>query len=348
VDEIYLLGVCEGDEFILLSFDVLRHLGHIVGHLIALHVDEGTMKAEFPTVYQILDYAVDFGFAYLDESNLVSSVLKRKPMDPANGVRLELDLEHPWRSLDLTRAVSGFRVTISETVDLIVSEQGRPEFCHIYGTVDVIASIFGLQPQCHLRLSSGSRFEDVTFHRCVSVQSPEQKDIPFIPPFGSFRLMTYRNTTPHIRFPLWVAPLFKSAGGKFTFEVTISADTNLKSEVEKVAGRFQLPIGVNADSIRILNARWSYEAVERWINWDIGKLSPKHPAVLTGEGSLEPGLDLLGRHAIVSVQFCAPGISPSGFEIEKFQFPKPNEHVIPAVNTFSKAGGYEFRALIGK
>jgi AP-3 complex subunit mu len=347
VDEIFLLGVCEGDEFILFAFDVLRYLGHLIGHLIARVADEATIKAEFPTVYQVLDYAADFGFPYLDEPNLVSSVLTRKPADPAKGVRLQLDLEHPWRMVNLGRVVNGFAANVCETVDLIVSEQGRPEFCHVYGTVDAMASVSGTLPQCRLKLGS-SRFEDATFHRCADVKSPDQKDIPFVPPFGSFRLMTYRNTTPHLKFPIWIVPVFQSSAGKFTFEMTVKADTGLKSDPEKVDVTFQLPTAVNGDSIRILNGRWMYEPTERIVTWEIGSVSVKTPAVLNGEATLADGTDLVGRHAIVAVQFTAVGITPSGFCIETIEFPKTGDRVALEIRTSAKAGSYEFRTIITK
>jgi AP-3 complex subunit mu len=348
VDEIYLVGVCEGDEFVLFSFDVLRYLGNLMRHLIARVADEATIKAEFPTVYQVLDYAVDFGFPYLDEPNVISSVLTRKPSDPAKGVRLQLDLEHPWRSLNMARVMNGFIANVLERIDLIVSEQGRPEFCHVYGTVDCMASVSGALPQCKLRLTSGSRFEDATFHRCADTRSPEQKEIPFVPPFGSFRLMTYRNTTPHVKFPVWAVPVFKSSAGRFTFEITLKADASLKNEPEKVEVKFQLPNAVNGESIRILNGRWFYEAADRTVNWQVGSLSLKNPAVLNGDGSLGAGLDLVGKHAIVSVQFLATGITPSGFAIEDIEFPRTGDRVALEVRTSAKAGSYEFRTSITK
>jgi AP-3 complex subunit mu len=95
--EIWLVGVCEGDEFALFAVSVLEYLVSLFANLFQDGTNEMTIKAKYPVVYQILDYAVDFGFPFLDESHTILQLLTGPQTDYAKGIRLQLDLQRPWR-----------------------------------------------------------------------------------------------------------------------------------------------------------------------------------------------------------------------------------------------------------
>jgi AP-3 complex subunit mu len=84
-DEIWLVGVCEGDEFALFGVSVLQYVGELFAGLLHDSASETSVKGEYHVVHQILDLAVDASFPFLNESNTILHLLTRPMPDYATG-----------------------------------------------------------------------------------------------------------------------------------------------------------------------------------------------------------------------------------------------------------------------
>ena len=343
-NEIWMIGVCEGDDFATYGVSLLQHLGYLISTLLKEGATENSIKTDYTTVYQILDLAVDFGFPFLDEQNAIATVINRKPVDPRNRLanRIQFDLERPWRQVGVERTTEEILVDVIETIDLVVSQHGRTEFCHIRGEVRVNSRLAG-KPTCRIILASSSHFEDVQFHRCVELlDTAESKFIPFVPPNGYFTLMKYRLTAIQQTVPLWITPNFQWNKGSVTFDIAMKPDAALPKPVEEIEIRFSFPPGVGTPSLGATDGRVAYESSTRDVVWTIPAYSKKEPAVLRGSASTEQNFDLGGRFPMIGAKFIYVGQTTSGFRIERLETENVDGTPFKGVKYVSQAGSYEF------
>jgi len=341
--EIWMIGVCDGDDFSMYGVALLQHIGFLIASLLKDGATENSVKSEYAQVYQILDVAVDYGFPFIDEGNAISTIINRPPTDPKQrGMnRLQFDLEKPWRKVNVMRANNEILVDVVEMVDIVVSPQGRTEFCHIRGEVRCNARLSG-KPNCKVILSSSSHFEDVQFHRCVEVDSGESKVIPFIPPDGPFILMKYRLTALQTTVPLWITPRFTFTKGGVTFDISAKPDLGLQKPLDEVEIRFTLPLGVGTPSLAVAEGRASFDTATRNVIWTIPTYSRKEPITLKGSASTEIGFDHCGHFPVISAKFVYIGATASGFKIDRLETESVEYKAFKGVKYITTAGSYEF------
>jgi hypothetical protein len=339
--EIWVVGVCEGDEFALFAVSVLQYIGQLLTTLLHAGSTEMSVKSEYCTVYQILDYAVDFGFPFLNEGNTILTLLTRPPPEYSKGERLQLDLQRPWRIVGARHSQNEILVDFVEFVDVVVRQDSRIEFCHIRGSLDVRSHLSDM-PRCRLVLSS-SRWEDVVFHRCAEVDTSDVRAIPFVPPDGDFTLMKFRITALAANLPLVIVPKFRWNRGGVQFEVTIKAGSNLSWPVDDVEIRFELPRGMHQLALTVEEGKALYDAITSEVVWTINVLSPDKPATLTGGASTEPGFDVAGRHPVITAKFASYGVSASGLRVERLDIENTKYKSFKGVKYVVRSGNYEFR-----
>lgn len=342
-NEIWVVGVCEGDDFAQFAISLVQHIGNLIENLLTKGATELSVKDEYPQVYQILDLAVDYGFPFLDEGNSISTVINRPPPDPKvrGSNKIQFDLESPWRQMGVKRLTNEILIDFVETIDLVVSAHGRVEFSHIRGEVQVSSRLSG-KPTAKLVMMPSTHFEDVCFHRCCMVDSPDVKVIPFIPPEGKFVLLKYRLTSAQLNTPVWLIPKFTWSKGSVTFEITMRPDANLPKGIENIVIETEFPRGVNQPSSSAPEGRTSFDTHTNVLTWTIASYSKKETVTLRGSASTETGFELCGRHPVVTCQFNVTGAIPSGFKVDHLDL-EGVERLFKGIKYIAKAGSYEFR-----
>ena len=231
LNDIWVLGVCHGDEFAPFGVALVQHCANLLQTILG-NVSEFSIREKYSQIYQILDLGIDYGYPFMDEPNNITTIFNRPlpdPKIPGSG-RIQFDLDCPWREMNIKHFSNQILVDNTEIVDLVVSGNGRIDFCHIRGEV-LIECLCSGKPTCKLILSGHSHYEDACFHRCCDIESSDQKIIPFIPPEGKFTLFKYRLTAAQITAPLWIYPKFTWTKGSVSFEIIVkpqSANTNEK------------------------------------------------------------------------------------------------------------------------
>jgi AP-3 complex subunit mu len=342
-EEIWVVGVCEGDEFALFGVSVLEYVGRLLSTLLAKGCTEVSIKEEYPVVYQILDYAVDFGFPFLDEGNTIHTLLTSPPSDYAKGIRLQLDLQRPWRSAEVRHSSNEIFVDVVETIDVTVSAQGRRDFCHIRGSVEVMTKLSGL-PFCKLVLPSQIHYEDVAFHRCIETDGPDSKVLTFVPPDGRFTLMKYRITATQTTLPLWITPKFLWTRGGVSFEIYAKQADNLPKALENIEIRFEFPEGVLPPVLTPSDGKATYDPSLREVVWVYSIFGRRDNISLKGNASTETGFELGGRFPIVSARFISPQYCASGFRVDRLEIERVDYKTYKGIKYIAQAGNYEFRS----
>jgi AP-3 complex subunit mu len=341
--DIWVVGVCEGDEFAQFAVSIVQHIGELLENLLTKGATENSVKDEYPQVYQILDLAVDYGFPFLDEGNSIMTVINRPPPDPKvrGSNKIQFDLQTPWRQPGIKRLTNECLIDLIETIDIVVNPQGRTEFSHIRGEVVVSSRLSGM-PVCRLVMMPSTHFEDVCFHRCVQVDTPDAKVIPFIPPEGKFTLLKYRLTAVQCNTPIWLVPKFTWTKGSVSFEIALKPDQNLPKGIENIVVEFELPCGVYSPSLAAPEGRATFDQKSMLVTWSIPSYSKKDTLVFKGSASTEPNFELGGRNPVVTAQFEVTGAIPSGFKVDHLEIDGV-ERLFKGIKYVTKAGNYEFR-----
>jgi AP-3 complex subunit mu len=339
-NEIWLVGVCDGDEFTLFGVSVLEYIGRLLTNLIHGGATEISVKTEFSAVYQILDYAVDGGLPFLNESNTIETLLTRPPTDYTKGHRLQLDFEHPWRMVGVKHSVNQLFIDCAETIDYIATGP-RADFCHVRGAVTINCALSD-DPHVALFFAPGTRWEDVTFHRCVEPETADRV-IQFIPPDGQFVLLKYRITAAVSAPPLTVVPKFQWPRGGAHFDIVLKPDVNLPKPLEQVQIRFELPDGVHQPTLSPGDGKAVFESLTREVVWTLPAFAKKEPITLRGAATTDSGIDFAGRDPVVTARFITTGTLASGLRIEKVDVENVSYKAFRGVKYILRAGNYEFR-----
>lgn len=346
VNDLWFVGVCEGDEFALLPVSILRQVEELLSTQIKGGLTESSIKMDYPLVYQVLDYAVDFGYPFLIEGNAIQAVTNRLPSENILHRIHAIDVTRPWRRPNIKWSRNEALLDITEKIDVTVSSHGRIEFCHINGSV-VMTSRLSDVPTCKLVLTPSTHFEDSTFHRCIESDiCTNSKVFTFIPPDGVFTLMNYRLTTASVNLPVTIIPKFKWGSKKIggvTFEITFKPESSLTKGIVVAEVRFELPTGVFTPSLTAEFGKATYDQATREVVWNIGTYMKKEQIVLNGSASTEPDFEIGFCYPTVMCQFQTLGVAPSGFKIEKLQIENVNYKPFTGVKYICIAGNYEFR-----
>ena len=343
-NDIWLIGVCEGDEFGIFGVSVLNYVIRLLETQLAKGATEYSVKNEYYVVYRLLDYSVDFGFPLFDEGNANQTLLKQdKELRFSQGERTKLNLNKPWRSLDVKRTVNEILLDVIETMDLVVEANGKVMFSHISGKVEATSRMSG-EPLCKLILRPSTHFEDVAYHRCVEVEGTNVKVIPFVPPEGKFTLMKYRLTATQTKVPIFVVPKFTWSKGNVSFVITVKFDQELQKSIDNLILKFDLPNGINTPSFVSKNGATIFDDTNREVTWKIGSINPKVQQIeLTGSASTEHDFVLSGRFPVISVSFITAGTTPTVLAIEKLDVEAPYKS-FRGLKYVLKSGNYEFRS----
>ncbi|KAK4394782.1 AP-1 complex subunit mu-2 [Sesamum angolense] len=161
--------------------------------------------------YELLDEIMDFGYPQYTEAKILSEFIKtdaykmegaqRPPMAVTNAVS--------WRSEGVVYRTNEVFLDVVESVNILVNSNGQIIRSEVYGALKMRTRLSGM-PECKLGLNDRVLLEaqdratkgkaidldDVKFHQCVRLARFENdRTISFIPPDGSFDLMTYRLST---------------------------------------------------------------------------------------------------------------------------------------------------------
>lgn len=232
-------------------------------------------------------------------------------------------------------------IDVIETVDLIVSSIGKPEFTHIRGRIQVNSRLSDM-PLCKLILSTQSHYEDTVYHRCVETDTPNAKVIPFYPPDGNFTLLKYRVTALRTTLPIWINPKFHWPRGGVSFDIQLKPEQTLPKPLENIEIRIELPVGVGTPSL-IGEGRTTFDSSTREVVWFIPSYSKKEPISLKGSATTESGFELGGRFPTISCKFTTVGAIPSNFKVEKLDIESVDYKFFKGVKYITEAGNYEFR-----
>ncbi|XP_045812829.1 AP-1 complex subunit mu-2 isoform X2 [Trifolium pratense] len=205
-------------------------------------LEEESLRDNFVVVYELLDEIMDFGYPQYTEAKILSEFIKtdayrmeatqRPPMAVTNAVS--------WRSEGISYKKNEVFLDVVESVNILVNSNGQLIRSDVVGALKMRTFLSGM-PECKLglndrvlleaqgRTTKGKAIdlEDIKFHQCVRLARFENdRTISFIPPDGSFDLMTYRLST-QVKPLVWVEANVEKHS-KSRIEIMVKARSQFK------------------------------------------------------------------------------------------------------------------------
>jgi len=212
-----LVGALGRDAPVLLAIELL----HRVGDLLELYVKELTedaLRANFVTVYQLLDEIIENGTPLHTEPNVLQQlVMQPSKMESmvasvmgTSQVRDALpestSSSSPWRRTGVRYATNELYLDLHERLDVVIDgRNGVLQHAEVYGEA-MCNCMLSRMPRLTLTFTAPHIIEDASLHVCANRERWERdRVVSFVPPDGKFELFSYRvGRINHL--PIYVTP----------------------------------------------------------------------------------------------------------------------------------------------
>jgi len=341
-------------------------------------VDENAVRKNFVLIYELLDEVIDCGYPQIMEPEILKRYITQGGMkmsdfndeEQLKQITIAATGATPWRpDGTIKHRKNEVYIDVVENVNVLVSQKGTLLKSDVQGQVLVKCQLSGM-PECKFGMNdklvmnkpnasgvsaaSGSvtaagtvALDDVRFHQCVRLSKFEsERAITFIPPDGSFELMSYR-ITENIDCPFKIFPVVQERG-RTKVDVTIK----IKSVFEKSVSANNVVVSIpcpkqtaSANVISISSGKAKYEPTNGSFVWRIRRFPGETEFVLQAE------LDLIATVAEkhwskppISVDFQVPMFTASGLRVRFLRVQeKSNYKPVKWIRYLTKAGTYQHR-----
>lgn len=330
-------------------------------------VQEESIRDNFVVIYELLDEMMDFGFPQISESKIlrkyitqdykVSEVPATLPVAATNAVS--------WRHEGIRHSRNEVFLDVIEKVNILVSGSGSLLRSEIIGQLVMKSYLTGM-PNLKLGLNdrlqfeassaggSGERrgksvdLEDIKFHQCVRLAKFENdRTISFIPPDGTFELMSYR-LNMQVKPPIWVDAVIEQRPTRVDY--IVKARTQLKPRAVANNVKIFIPVlpDVDTPSFKSSSGKVKYAPDKDAIVWTLKQFKAGRDATMRGHFSLPS----IGKHQErenatkrpITLEFEVPYFTISGLQVRFLKVvEKSGYQASPWVRYKLNAGDYQIR-----
>ncbi|XP_015077729.1 AP-1 complex subunit mu-2-like [Solanum pennellii] len=328
-------------------------------------LEEESLRDNFVVVYELLDEMMDFGYPQYTEAKILSEFIK------TDAYRMEVN-QHPpmavtnavsWRSEGVYYKNNEVYLDVVEHVNLLVNSNGQLIRSEVNGALKMRAYLSGM-PECKLGLNDKVLLEaqgrptkgksidldDIKFHQCVRLARFENdRTISFIPPDGSFDLMTYRLST-QVKPLIWVEAQVERHS-RSRVEMSVKARSQFKERSTATNVEIELPVPSDAMSpiIRTSMGYATYAPERDAVVWKIKSFPGNKDYMLRAEFRLPSVISEdtpPDRKAPIRVKFEIPYFTVSGIQVRYLKIiEKSGYQALPWVRYITMAGEYELRLI---
>ena len=378
-ENIYVVGVSKGNVNSALVFEFLYKLVAL-GKSYFGRFDEEAVKSNFVMVYELLDEILDFGYPQNTEMESLKmyitteGVKSERALEDSSKITMQATGALSWRRDNIKYRKNEAFVDVIEDVNLLVSATGTVLRADVNGAIEMRAYLTGT-PECKFglndRLTLGDNgagevgpignmggnkaskaaagsvtLEDVSLHQCVKLSSfTTDRTISFIPPDGSFQLMTYR-ATENVNLPFKVQVIVNEIGkSKVEYSIAIRANYGPKLFATNVVVKIPVPLNTASTTHRSSQGKAKYEPSENAIVWRIARFTGQSEYVFSAEAMLSAmTTQKAWSRPPLSMQFSLLMFTSSGLLVRYLKvFEKGNYSSVKWVRYMTRAGSYEVR-----
>ena len=379
-ENIYIVGVSKGNVNSALVFEFLYKLVQL-GKSYFGRFDEESIKCNFVMVYELLDEILDFGYPQNTETETLKmyitteGVKSEATVEDSSKITMQATGAMSWRRENIKYRKNEAFVDVIEDVNLLVSASGTVLRADVNGVIDIRAYLTGM-PECKFGLNdaltlgshsrpdtagptgnlSGNRatkaaagsvvLEDVGLHQCVKLSSfSTDRTISFIPPDGSFQLMTYR-CSQNVNLPFKVHAIVNEIGrSKVEYSIAIKSNYGSSLFANNVSVRIPTPLNTASTTHRTSQGKAKYIPSDNVIEWKIARFVGQSEYVLSAEADLSSMTTYKAwSRPPLSMNFSLLMFTSSGLLVRYLKvFEKSNYSSVKWVRYMTRAGSYEIR-----
>lgn len=318
--------------------------------------NEALIKEQLVTVYELLDEMIDAGYPFATELNVLKELIKPPNLlrTIANSVTGRTNIGEsmptnqisnvPWRKLGVRYTNNEAYFDVIEELDAVLDKNGAVVTGEINGSIECNVKLSGM-PDLNLTFVNSRIFDDVSFHPCVRHRRWEsERNLSFIPPDGTFRLMTYHIRTQNlVNIPLYVKQSiqFKNVQhGKL--DLQIGPKRTSGKVLENVTLEISMPKNVNNMSLNQSQGKYTYDTTSKVFSWEVGKLESK-TASIKGSLTLNPGVTAPDLSPTILIKFVINQASLSEVRVNRLDMFNESYKPFKGVKYISRAGVLQLR-----
>jgi len=318
--------------------------------------NENLIKDQLVTVYELLDEMLDAGYPFATELNVLKELIKPPNLlrTIANSVTGRTNVSEslptnqisnvPWRKLGIKYTNNEAYFDVIEELDAILDKNGAIIVAEINGVIDCNVKLSGM-PDLNLTFVNSRIFDDVSFHPCVRHRRWEsERNLSFIPPDGSFKLMTYHiRTQSLVSIPIFIKQLIMFKNVQYgKLELQVGPKRVAGKILENVSLEIMMPRNVSNVALNQSQGKYSFDTATRVFNWDVGKLEGK-TASIKGSLSLNPSVTPPDVSPTILIRFTINQTSLSDVRVNRLDMFGEKYKPFKGVKYISRAGTFQMR-----
>lgn len=291
--------------------------------------NETIIKENYVVIYELLDEMLDNGFPLATESNILKELIKPPNIlrSIANTVTGKSNFSDtlpvgslsaiPWRKSGVKYTNNEAYFDVVEEVDALIDKSGSTIFAEISGEIQCLIKLSGM-PDLSLTFVNPRILDDVSFHPCVRFKRWEtERVLSFIPPDGSFRLMSYHVTSQSVPIPIYIRQNIQlKSGEQGRLDITVGQKTTLGRVLENVKLEILFPKSVVNCSLVTTQGKYVFDQNNKILNWDVGKIDVQKLPNIRGTVTVAAGATVESNPSI-NVQFTINQLAVSGLKVNR-------------------------------
>jgi len=181
------------------------------------------------------------------------------------------------------------------------------------------------------------------FHPCVRHNKYEQtKNLSFIPPDGSFKLMSYR-VKGQMSLPISVSPKIIFSNGQYKVNVTALCKVTGKT-LEDVVILIPFPKNSSGNSLSCNIGNVQFNDMTKICKWMVPKWPKDRTPTLEGSVSLENTTKAPEANPILTIEFKMNTWSASGLKVDSLQVTGERYKPYKGVRAITKGGKFHVKS----
>jgi AP-3 complex subunit mu len=323
-------------------------------------VTADVLRKNFAVVYQLMDEVLDNGLPFNTEISLLKEVIsppsfadviplwarKKTAVLPTWGSD-NSGAQVLWRKRGIKHTPNEIYLDVHEHVDAILDATGKAISMEVFGEVVADVSLSDM-PDLTLVFKNSRVIGDVGLHNCVRYKRWEaERIISFVPPDGSFQLMTYRSKES-IALPLYVQTQihFNRDGGSVSVMLGLKAGVTDKPVEARVTIPFSLALASSKLDLKANYGKVTIDEATKTVTWDIGRLPKDNTSPhLEGKIHFSSGVSVAECcKPAVQVEWHCIGFLCSSLEVDSLSIANVAYSPFKGVKTLTKGGQFEVRS----
>ena len=202
-------------------------------------LNENEVRKGFELIYELLDECIDYGYPQLMEVDLLKKYVSKggfqeiQDSETLKKITIAATGATSWRPEGIRHKSNEIFIDVVESVNGLISSGGVLLKADVLGAVKIRCALSGM-PECKFGINdklattqAGSNstiaLDDIRFHQCVRLARFEaERAVTFVPPDGSFDLMSYR-VTSNVIVPFKITPLLQERGDRIDVSISLRA-----------------------------------------------------------------------------------------------------------------------------